>query len=456
MMNNKKFRNPHSKPESNIILPVLLIASISLVLFFLLRPNSDKNLREDMGVTDNQLIDIDKVDSEENALPAPEEIDMEPDRPLKKIQTCVLTAWKDGIVPYSFEKTIAPDIKQVVQGAMDVWESVCKVQFVEKPDGHYRIQKWNGNYIWSTVGSDSCGTSPGMRVSIKGYKNYSEIKRAMLHELGHCLGLTHEHQRPDRDDFVSIRWDNIEKYGRYNFIKKQNPLIDISRHYYDYKSIMHYRSRAFSKNKEKTIIFHRGEPNINFSLSDGDIDKIQTIYGWKAHEETFGACIDDYNCVGPIKQFNCFGFNPSFFPDKNCSDIYSQLGKEANDDIDEQTPGTDEEAGRISPKILEVVLLAPDGSIIDNARSGETVKISYRVFDPDIDIAYIHQKIIAPSGKIYHTAIRKLPGQKNEHSGYVSRIKAPKQTGRWYFITMMEDKKGNISNEVSVDFEVVR
>lgn len=31
----------------------------------------------------------------------------------------------------------------------------------------------------------------------------------MIHELGHAIGFNHEHQRPDRDDFILVHLDNI-------------------------------------------------------------------------------------------------------------------------------------------------------------------------------------------------------------------------------------------------------
>jgi len=38
---------------------------------------------------------------------------------------------------------------------------------------------------------------------------YCLEKGAIIHELMHAVGFWHEHQRPDRDDWVNILWDNI-------------------------------------------------------------------------------------------------------------------------------------------------------------------------------------------------------------------------------------------------------
>ena len=34
-------------------------------------------------------------------------------------------------------------------------------------------------------------------------------KATALHEIAHSLGFHHEQSRPDRDDYVKIRWENI-------------------------------------------------------------------------------------------------------------------------------------------------------------------------------------------------------------------------------------------------------
>ena len=60
----------------------------------------------------------------------------------------------------------------------------------------------------------------------------------------HALGLKHAHTRPDRDDYVEIKWENIQSGMEHNFKKCTNCLTyGVA---YDAKSIMHYKSAAFA------------------------------------------------------------------------------------------------------------------------------------------------------------------------------------------------------------------
>ena len=64
----------------------------------------------------------------------------------------------------------------------------------------------------------------------------------VLHEFLHAFGVFHTHQRPDRDDFIKVHWDNIYPDKQIWYQKIQNSLLDetISGIPYDELSLMHY------------------------------------------------------------------------------------------------------------------------------------------------------------------------------------------------------------------------
>ena len=76
-------------------------------------------------------------------------------------------------------------------------------------------------------------------LSIASFPNFSVI----IHELGHVLGFYHEHTRPDRDDYVEIKFENIKDNHRHNFWKRNSERTQTLGPY-DYNSIMHYRGQV--------------------------------------------------------------------------------------------------------------------------------------------------------------------------------------------------------------------
>ena len=53
-------------------------------------------------------------------------------------------------------------------------------------------------------------------------------------------GFWHEQSRADRDDYVTINWDNIPKDKHHNFLKYNYKETDDLNRPYDYGSVMHY------------------------------------------------------------------------------------------------------------------------------------------------------------------------------------------------------------------------
>jgi len=79
----------------------------------------------------------------------------------------------------------------------------------------------------------------------------------VAHEILHALGIYHEHNRFDRDEYVTINWDNIkedrENLKNFEKIKSEDPVLGSKQKPYDFTSIMHYSAYSRSKNGQKTI-----------------------------------------------------------------------------------------------------------------------------------------------------------------------------------------------------------
>lgn len=72
-------------------------------------------------------------------------------------------------------------------------------------------------------------------------------KGIIMHEIGHALGMIHEHQRPDRDQYINVLRDNVSSMSNFEKMNavKMGP--------YDFVSIMHYSKYNGSKNGRPTL-----------------------------------------------------------------------------------------------------------------------------------------------------------------------------------------------------------
>lgn len=103
----------------------------------------------------------------------------------------------------------------------------------------------------------------------------------ILHELLHTVGFLHEQTREDRDKYVRINLKNVRPGYEINFDKAKSGTTTTSGVSYDYGSVMHYSSHAFSGNGMPTIEA-KSKTNDKMGQRDGfskkDIDKINKMY----------------------------------------------------------------------------------------------------------------------------------------------------------------------------------
>ena len=154
--------------------------------------------------------------------------------------------WNNGVIWYKFEESFPQDLRNNVVEGMNRWSSETGVvRFEEKTD-------WFTDFL-TTIGlaskviirvNDSLGV-PGHAIvgSYGAWLSWMELRsnadmRTVLHELGHVLGLSHEHQRGDRDEYVEVIWEEVP-----SFMKGQYEKIDLFRIVREDKGWWEYRPR---------------------------------------------------------------------------------------------------------------------------------------------------------------------------------------------------------------------
>ncbi|XP_066952149.1 dorsal-ventral patterning tolloid-like protein 1 [Macrobrachium rosenbergii] len=157
-----------------------------------------------------------------------------PPKPLRMAVTENLKLWEGGRVPYTvgFNREDNLYVYDNIMAAISTINELNCVEFYEA--------KSETDAVRITLGPDyssHCGRQGGVQDLTVSSDN-SNIG-TILHELMHTLGFGHEHNRPDRDNYIIILWDNIQDKAKPYFQKYTHGDFTDNGLEYDYKSIMH-------------------------------------------------------------------------------------------------------------------------------------------------------------------------------------------------------------------------
>ncbi|KAM9299700.1 astacin-like metalloendopeptidase [Gastrophryne carolinensis] len=196
----------------------------------------------------------------------------------RSARTCNRCQWEKTnqglvIVPYFISEEYSKYERSLIQSSLLEFSTMTCVVFKERTSESDYISIGDGDGCSSFIGRT--GGKQTLSLARNGCMYYGLIQ----HEVMHTLGFFHEHTRRDRDNYVRIMWQYISPEYMGDFKKDTGDTMNLS---YDYSSIMHYDSTAFSKTTGQKTIVPIPDANVPTGQENGlsalDVKRVNLLY----------------------------------------------------------------------------------------------------------------------------------------------------------------------------------
>ncbi|XP_055523112.1 hatching enzyme 1.2 [Wyeomyia smithii] len=188
------------------------------------------------------------------------------------------TRWPGGVVPFVINGNFKANEMQMIEDAFNQYHSKTCIKFKPRmgEKDYISIESSNSG-CWSSVGR--IGGRQEVNLQMPGC---TTKVGTIVHELMHAVGFLHEQNRSERDDWVQIQTQNIQRGTETNFVKAKSGTTDAFGVQYDYGSVMHYSATAFSSNGKPTIIAKYPLSGTKMGQREGfsrsDVEKVNRMY----------------------------------------------------------------------------------------------------------------------------------------------------------------------------------
>ena len=170
--------------------------------------------------------------------------------------TASASAWDSGVIPYELAPGFTAAQRQNIVAALEEWSRVAGLLLTPRTTQlgyllitHDEAGPAQVSPCFSFVGQPT----RGIRVQTNLGGSCADAVDVTYHQIGHALGLHHQHNRPDRDDYIEIDLTNVVEGSALAFGKFHIPVTGP----YDFGSIMNDAGRALARDAARPVITPR-------------------------------------------------------------------------------------------------------------------------------------------------------------------------------------------------------
>ena len=183
--------------------------------------------------------------------------------------------WPNNTIFYRVSPKLKRSNRYAVEKAIEEFEKKTNLKFIKRSDQE--------DYVSFERADLNCYS----KVGLQGGKQVIGVSKGcgkpqILHELMHTIGFFHEQNRPDRDKYIRILYENIEEeywtqFDKISIWAHEEPTFPFS-----FDTIMLYNSTYFRREgtEDYSMVTIQGDPFLHEyqSLTETDIKRINILY----------------------------------------------------------------------------------------------------------------------------------------------------------------------------------